>query len=191
MLYRIIIVAGLMGMFFVPSRAQEYVKQEQEKRIKLQEIPKVAQDYLDSIWLKESRRKRFYRETDGKNLSYETKLVRNRRRFNIEFNDDGKLQDIEELTRFEEIPDSVRLRTDSVLTNGYSRHTIQRIQRQFLPNQTDDYQELTSENTQNYELEVSLNEGSEVHSYEMLFNSQSVLQQKRLIIRRLLDNFLY
>lgn len=192
MLFRIITLVGLILLPFVQSEAQEILKQEREERIKLKEMPEAARQYLDSYWLKKSRRKRFYSETDGKNSSYEAKLIRDKRRFSIEFDKTGALQDIEELIDFHQIPHSARLRIDSTIVANYGKYNIYRVQRQFLPEElTEHYATLTTESSQNFELEVNVVENTRIQSYEMLFDTGGTLQQKRLIVRRSLDNFLY
>lgn len=192
MMYRIIALVSLILLSFAPSNAQKLLKQEREERIKLKEMPEVARQYLNSYWLEQSRRKRFYYETDGENSSYEAKLIRDKRRFSIEFNKTGDLQDIEELINFDQIPDSTRLRVDSTIVANYGKYNIYRVQRQFLPKGlSEHYTNLTSESIQNFELEVNVVEDTRVQSYEMLFDAQGNLQQKRLIVRRSLDNFLY
>ncbi|MGD1889972.1 MAG: hypothetical protein ACFB15_05140 [Cyclobacteriaceae bacterium] len=176
--------------------AQTDLKQEVEKRIKKSEMPSAALNYLSEHWLNESRKIRYYYETDGANISYEAKLIREKRRFSIEFDSSGSLQDIEELIDYEQIPASVQANIDLTLSQKYSKYRIQRVQRQFLPDTTQQnallhFSGLTTETVDNFEIEIDTQEGSAVQSYEMLFNVEGLLVQRRTIIRRSLDNFLY
>jgi hypothetical protein len=176
--------------------AQTNLKQEVEKRIKKRDMPPEALDYLHEHWLVDSRKIRFYHETDGDISSYEAKLTRDKRRFSIEFDESGKLQDIEELINYNQIPEETRSTIDSTLYSSYSKFKVRRIQRQFLPDTTGYnrllmWNSLTAEETNNFEIEVDTQEESAVQSYEMLFNKEGLLVQRRIIIRRSLDNFLY
>ncbi len=186
------VLGVLLLMCFLPlsSQAQELLKEEKERRIKFNEIPQSAQDYLEN-WLDKSRRVRYYYETDAEHSSYEAKLIRDRRRFSIEFDEAGKLEDIEELIDFNQISDTVKQAIHSFLIENYGKYSVQRVQRQFLASQSKSYTQLTEEKIGNYELEINLTEKSRLQSYEMLFDASGRLKQKRLIVRRSLDNFLY
>jgi len=153
-------------------------------------------DYLNEHWLGDSRKIRFYYETDGDSSSYEAKLTRDKRRFSIEFDESGRLQDIEELISYDQIPEMTQVIIDSILYQSYPKFKVQRVQRQFLPDTIQQnrillWEELTTEKTNNFEIEIDTQEGSAVQSYEMLFNVDGLLVQRRIIIRRSLDNFLY
>ncbi|MEM9675914.1 MAG: hypothetical protein AAF992_25205 [Bacteroidota bacterium] len=190
-----IILGGIIATTNV-AIAQTDLKQEVEKRIKKSEMPSAALNYLSEHWLSKSRKIRYYYETDGANTSYEAKLIREKRRFSIEFDSSGSLQDIEELIDYEQIPASVQANIDLILSQKYSKYRIQRVQRQFLPDTIQQnallhFSGLTSETVDNFEIEIDTQEGSAVQSYEMLFNVEGLLVQRRTIIRRSLDNFLY
>lgn len=174
----------------VSVSAQDGLKQEREERIKPDEMPQTAKKYLEG-WLDKSRRIRYYYETDGEHTSYEAKLIREDRRFSIEFDETGNIEDIEELIRFKQMPDSVQQTVDSFLTKRYGKYTIRRVQQQFLVNQDEQYDQLITQRIENFEIEVDLTEKSGIQSYEMLFDTNGKLKQQRLIVRRSLDNFLY
>nr|WKN39133.1 hypothetical protein K4G66_10525 [Tunicatimonas sp. TK19036] len=193
----IIFLVGGLSLYFEPSYAQNNVKEEVEKRIKAEEMPKAAMSIL-SDWLKDSRRVRFYYETDGDHQTYETKLIRNERHFSIEFDNSGVLMDIEELINTEQLPDAVIETIHNVLSRTYEKHKIRRIQRQFLPKNSDENLLNTilsfSEETEqfiNYEIEVNVKEQSRMRAYEILFDAEGQILDQRLIVRRSLDNLLY
>lgn len=190
----IVVLISILFFGLFEASAQDSLKQEIEKRIRQQDMPEPALDFLKN-WLKHSRRIRYYYQTDGEDISYEAKLIREGRRFSIEFNEAGTLLDIEELISYDRLPQSTKLRIDSVLVSSYQKHKIRRLQRQFLPSSEKEYEKLKafsfSKNGERYELEIDTQNNSSVQSYEILFNALGQPIQRRLIVRRSLDNLIY
>lgn len=69
------------------------VKNEVEVSIRPHEMPEKSVRLLTSV-LRDARRVRFYRETDGEQVSYESKLKWRGDAYSIEFHADGSLMDI-------------------------------------------------------------------------------------------------
>lgn len=196
---RHLLICYIAGILFpaINTHAQNPLKQEIEERIRLEEMPEEAANLL-ADWLQDSKKIRFYHETDGDQQTYEAKLTYLGRRFSLEFNTKGVLLDIEELINFRELPSTAKESITTTLVQSYDKYKIRRVQRQFLPQSTGKALLNTlqspsppSEQKENYELEVDVKEGSRMRSYEILFNTEGKMEQRRLIVRRSLDNFLY
>ena len=181
------------------SWAQAPVKQEVEVSIKSNQMPGDATRLL-ADWLAHARRVRFYRETDGNQVSYEIKMKRKGRWYSVEFYEDGSLMDIEQLIRYQALPAHIRRVIDEYLTQSYDHHRARRVQKQYsakAKHESDEAvlkaleQDNEKELTIRYELVVDVRRDSEVGSYELLFDDQGNFLQERKIVRRSLDYILY
>ena len=126
-----------VGVYGQIALGQKALKREVEERIKLEEMPDKAVELL-AVWLEESKRSRFYHETDGRQQSYEAKLTHKKRRFSIEFDTNGNLQDVEEWMHFEKLPHNTQDSIALVLEEAYDKYKIRRVQRQFVPQENDE-----------------------------------------------------
>jgi hypothetical protein len=180
------------------SRAQG-VKKEVEVSIRQHQMPEKSLRLLADL-LPEARRVRFYQETDGEKVSYESKLKWRGSRYSIEFYTDGSLMDIEKRIKFRSLPPNIGEQVKLQLEAEFRWYKVRRVQAQFsaqVPDQPDaevirkfmknDYQNLTIR----YEMEVDGKAGGEVGAYELLFDAGGALVKKRPIVRRPLDNLLY
>ncbi|MDX1592522.1 MAG: hypothetical protein R3283_11185 [Balneolaceae bacterium] len=186
-----IILTSLPTLMFGQS-----TKEEIEESIKQEEMPEGAISAISEFWENLSTGA-YYRETGGEMVTYEAKLDWQGYQYSIEFNESGRLLDIEQLVGFEELPKSIR---DSVLTyleSEYTKHEITRVQRQFLANEKDEDNEDVIEDVLErdfedllilYELEVDAQNKKVLGSFELLFDDDGELVQKRRIVRRSLDN---
>ncbi|MBD3615560.1 MAG: hypothetical protein HUJ22_03230 [Gracilimonas sp.] len=92
--------------------AQEQ-KREVETSIKKAEIPAAALNILNEFW-NDEKKADFYREFDGKSVSYEVKFIHNHHLLSMEFSKEGLLQDIEQLTEFDEIPEKQEILSNHI-----------------------------------------------------------------------------
>ena len=105
-------------------------KNEVELRIEVSEFPQQAQSYIDSF-KNDFKRIKYFKETDGTKVSYETKFKFKGHHFSVEFNKDGLLEDIEILIAKRHIPDAVFERIKSEMGGKYDKFRFLKIQKQY------------------------------------------------------------
>jgi hypothetical protein len=106
-------------------------KNEQEERVKVNEFPKVAQEYFNKLPHK-LKNQRFYRESDGDKLSFETKFKYKKQHYSVEFDANGILEDVEVLIKKKDIP-KVSFETILNYFNTHFEHVrFIKIQKQYI-----------------------------------------------------------
>ena len=188
----------ILGWLLLPGIgiSQDF-KNEVETAIARQEMPEGALTLL-SGWLKDARKERFYQESDGEARSFEAKLWRKGTVYSVEFYEDGSLMDVEVLTRYQQLPKALRSAINASLKERYGRYKIKKTQKQYSAEEGDDGAEAIGEINEGdaddltirYELEIQAR-GSQMGSYEVLFDREGKFLQQRKIVRRSLDNLLY
>ena len=180
---------------FLVLAAAGQVKDEKEVRLKPDEVPssilESVEDYLDK-----SKKVKFFAETDNEKKSYEVKLQIGGSKYSIEFDESGKLEDIEKTIVFSSlITDTGDNITEHL--NTYSKHRICKIQKQFSSTTKENAQvieeALLNEKADliRYELEVDIRKNGKWTSFEMLFSDDGGFISKRRIIRRSSEFILY
>jgi hypothetical protein len=187
---------GLLSL--LPARGQG-VKNEVETSIAREQMPKKALTLLEPV-LAEARRVRFYRETDGEQVSYESKLKWKGDFYSIEFEENGSLLNAEKLVRYGSLPGEVRKAVNDRLEKEFGRYKVRRTQVQYSAGKSglSDAEVLESlgrpepgDVTVRYELEVDAVASSNPGAYELLFDAEGNVLERREIARRSLDNILY
>lgn len=191
--YQLLFIFSLLLMVWAEPLVAQNTKQEVEKSISQDEMPAPALSLINQFW-NEQKKADFYREFDGEKISYEVKLKWEGHQYSIEFDEQGALEDIEQLIEFNELPDALQNTITVEIEEQYSKFRINRVQRQFLADNKEaesleqflngEYQDLTIR----YELEVDAQSKSEFGSFELLFDQNGQQIQKRKILRRSLDN---
>lgn len=167
-------------------------KIEKEERIDLSEMPEKAQTYLRDYMPQKIRRLRYYFETDAASESYEAKFKYTGRRFSVEFNKAGLLQDIEVETEKEELPPSVLSNIEGYISSKHERFRIEKIQAQFLSDGMDMKRSLKPGSIpDNYELIVATKNRGELKKFEMLFDENGNFKEEREIIRNSYDYLIF
>lgn len=165
-------------------------KVEEEYRIKPEEAPKPAIQFLQEIF--PEARIKWYLERGIQSTSIEAKLKRNGQRYSIEFDTLGNLEDAEILIDPVKIPSSTLNQICDTLSHLYSKYKITRTQRQLSGDQN-----LIKEILQNkgnitnitirYELVVKGKTQEGMYLYEHLFNKEGQLVKSAKIITRNTD----
>lgn len=189
------LAAIIISIFFAhPELMAQSVKNEGETSIKSSEMPASALSLIKQFW-KDHKKADFYREFDGEKISYEAKLYRDGYQYSIEFDKNGLLEDVEQLIEFNEIPGVLRNTITEEINQQYTKHRITRVQRQFSTKNRDEediIEKVLEGNfddlTIRYELEIEAQNKEELGTFELLFNHNGQLIQKRKILRRSLDN---
>jgi hypothetical protein len=189
----------LLALLAAGNAFSQNVKEEVEISIRQHQMPEKAISLLQPL-LEEASKVRFYRETDGEQITYEGKLRWKGKFYSIEFSQDGRLQDIEQLVKFRHLPGEIRKQVEAQMDKEFGHYRIRRTQVQYsagTPDQPDadvfrdfagqQYDSLTVR----YEIEADGRNGSQIGGYELLFDPDGKLVKKRPIVRRSLDNILY
>lgn len=107
-------------------------KQEREFRIEKTELPEAVISFIDDL-PNNSKRLRFYKEVDGNKQSFEVKFRIKKTYYSAEFDTNGKIENIEVLTKVRQIDDAILDTIESYFQNNFKKAKFLKVQKQFLP----------------------------------------------------------
>lgn len=166
-------------------------KQEREYRLKIQKVPIAARQFVDSI---QSKKKiHWYYEENLTGNSVEAKLTFRKKKYSIEFDTLGNLQDVEILINWAEIPKKVQNNITSNLDSVFTVSKIKKIQIQYIGNNAAlldlaKKQFTNREYTTNYELIVVGKKDTQKKLYEVVFSQNGAVNGISEIIFKNTDN---
>ncbi len=172
------------------------VKKEQEFRIEGDEFPEIALKSLQPYFT-DAKRIRFYKEFDGKKISYESKFKKDRLKYSVEFDSLGKLEDVEFIIREKDLPSETWLTLQHYLGANYENPKIKKIQQQYPLGNRSTFQVLKAAFQNlllpdiNYELIVSTKTKSGYVSYEITFDATGNFLSARKLVDPNYDHVLY
>ncbi len=172
-------------------------KNEKETRIKLSSFPELAQEVIKNLPEK-CRRLKYFLETDGSKRSFELKFKFNKKRYSLEFSEEGKIEDIEVVAQLRAINPLTKGKIESHLSQTYLKHKFIKIQKQFV--YTTDFDRLNFVNNllqnetnvlPNYEIiaEVKSNKGKDTR--EFTFNNKGEFLKYRILKPSSYEHVLY
>ncbi|MEM6684600.1 MAG: hypothetical protein AAF617_02300 [Bacteroidota bacterium] len=126
--YRILFV--LLSISLCCS-AQKSFKYERETRIEKKAFPQNALELLEKSLPKKVRKVKYYKEQDSLKISYETKLKFEKRKYSIEFSDEGLLEDVEVTIKQKHITPKTLQKITNYFNANYNSFRIKKIQRQY------------------------------------------------------------
>jgi hypothetical protein len=172
-------------------------KYEREFRIKKDQFPASAIDLLDTH-IKDRKRLKFYKETDGTKGSYEAKFKKDRLWYSMEFDIDGTLEDIEITIEPLDIPSEVLANITMYFNKAFSKHRVKKIQQQYLASVEEKSRKTLRNAFQNllipslnYEIIVSGKEDKSYLDYEILFDAQGNFINRKKQLPPNYDHVLY
>lgn len=184
-------------MCSAPVLIAQSVKNEIEDSINRNEMPESAREVLDEVW-PELNDIRYYFQTDGEKESYEAKLEWQGNSYSIEFDDAGRIVDVEKLIDAEMVSPGAVNGINEYLQKEFRRLNIIRLQRQYIADDNDDtdgedfIEDILEGDEEDfkirYELEVEGRSGRQIGAFELLFDHSGDLIQRRKIERRSVDN---
>ncbi|MGJ8735286.1 hypothetical protein [Zobellia laminariae] len=121
---------------FITGTAFAQIKDEREHRIRKSQFPENALLFIHQK-LVNAKRIRFYKEIDGNKISYEAKFKKDRLKYSIEFNPEGKLEDIEIVIKSLDIPNDAYAKITTYLENNFKKYRVRKIQQQYLSDGVD------------------------------------------------------
>jgi hypothetical protein len=162
-------------------------KFEKESRIKAEMAPSIAQAFVSKI--SGIKCVKWYAEEGLGTSSYEVKFKLNKKQYSVEFDTLGVVEDVEIITEYKLLPESVRKNIEAFLAKVCHKFKIVRIQRQFI-GQEEELINLIQNNIMaddlqtNYELVVKCKEPSETNLFEYLFDSSGkVLSSAKVVFK--------
>ncbi len=168
-------------------------KYEREYRVPMEAVPVMARSFVDSCQFE--RRVRWYREESIDGHSFEAKVKEQGRRYSIEFDTLGQIQDVELLSRWNELPALSRSAMEEQLGTLFNRFRLKRIQQQWTGTRIVLLQAIRGQVAAGIELRYELvvrGRGTDgVQWYEFLFSASGQEERRSAIVFRNTDNLDY
>ncbi len=194
MKFRVVVVFFVLAFAKAElSTAQSTQKIEREEKITANLFPDQALKYVEIIG--NSRKKvKFYRETDGDKISYEAKLKFQGRKYSIEFNAQGVLEDVEISIQRRKVNKASFAQIEKYLDTVASKYRIEKVQEQYVglnKTATQIKEKIAQKNIDNYELIVAFKNDRKIFRREYLFDIAGNFISKRDIKRLEYDFILF
>jgi hypothetical protein len=183
----------------IPSFENGYsqnTKQEVEKQIKSNEFPGDIPLILKGFDI-DLKQEKYYKQKDGKKLSYELKFKHQRYKYSIAVDTLGHLVDIEVKIKQKKMPEKTRNVFNDYLKEAFDKSKIEKIQSQFLPTSKPS-SELLKQVVKRplsppdyYEIIVVVKEDGEFKKFEFLINLEGKIIKKRRVIRNAYDYIIF
>lgn len=163
----------LFLLFFLGQGAYAQTKYEKEIRIPTDSVPAVALQFVNNAPF--DKKIKWYKEFGLNSTSFEAKTKYHGRRYSIEFNNDGILEDIEVQTKWKELPEYERSKMEDYLGERFGNYSINKLQYQF-SGQTEVMSqflidlEYTEQITQRYEVVIHTKINGKFKRFELLFD---------------------
>lgn len=188
------LIFSLMFFFFAFQVHVFAQKFEKESRLKPGDVPPAAQEFIRSVNLNANWK--WYFEENLKGNSVEAKTKYNGKRYSVEFDTSGKIQDVEVETRLTELDENISRNLTQVLDSMFSSHTIQKIQVQYSAESSVLLAVLKKETESSasgiqYEMVVKGKTTGRPKLYELTFSDNGKLIEWSEIIFRNTDNLEY
>ncbi|WP_019669111.1 hypothetical protein [Eudoraea adriatica] len=193
--YRFLLLVIIALLQYSTSLSQ--VKVEREHRIKKNQFPDAAHDFIQEK-LQDAKKIRFYKETDTTKITYEAKFKKDKLHYSVEFDESGKLEDIEILIKEVDVPEDSWSQITKFLKEKFNKYKIRKIQQQY-PITRGETAESTLNNafqnllipSLNYELMVWGKIQEEHADFEILFGADGGFIKMRESLPANYDHVLY
>ena len=190
------LLLSLMVITSITINAQ--TKNEQEIRIEKEDFPKKALNLLEHL-PENIKRIKYYKETDQDKTSFEAKLKLKRKKYSIEFDETGNLEDIEITVKSKNI-DRVVLKTiETFFKSEYKKYGLLKIQNQYKKQASIDAistLQKAIENSQEFEINLEIiaqvqTKNSKKQVMEFTFNHLGSLLESRIVEPSSYEHVLY
>lgn len=178
------------------AKLEAQVKYEKEYRLNQKDVPKPALDFVNTLGF--DRKIKWYKEEGLNKTSIEAKTKYLSKRYSVEFNSKGEIEDIEVEIKLNEISEEVRQNILNYLNTNYQKANICKIQIQFSGDpdalsHTIVNQKFTNnpEVITRYEIVVKVKNKKKHEKLEYLFDDQGEMLQKAVILLKNTDNLEY
>jgi len=121
----------LLVLIFISQFVFSQTKNEKEERITESEFPEAAIEVIKNL-PDDCKRFKFYKETDGEKQSFEVKFKHKRKRYSLEFSEDGVVEDLEVLTKFKTINEEKKSKIEGYFKSRFNKYKLIKVQKQFV-----------------------------------------------------------
>ena len=178
----------IMSFHYTLFSQQKY---EQEIRIKEKEVPAKAKTFVKKSAFK--KKVKWYKEMRGNAVTIEAKTKHQKRKYSIEFNLDGNLEDVEIEISSKEIPDKTITSISKYFRNKYGRYKIEKIQIQYTGDSESVLKKVSKgsdskEVILRYEIVIITRIDKKFQKFEYLFSEQGNFIKAQKIILKNTDN---
>ncbi len=177
------IALAITGLFSVQLCAQE--KFEKESRMKEQDVPQKAIQFIDSLPIK--CKVKWYLEEGLERNSIEAKFKWHKKKYSVEFDTLGVIEDVEIEIKENKVPEKLMESMQSQLQKNCVKHKVSKIQIQYSGSHSALLKQLNSDElvvgvTVNYELIVQCKSTDSTDLFEYVFNDAGELVSTARII---------
>lgn len=177
----------IFSLLVLPLICFSQSKNEKEIRVSKQNFPIQTFLCLNEI-PNTAKRLRYYKETDNTNTSFEAKFKYKKKRYSVEFNEEGLLEDVEITINPKTIEVSILNNIKSYLNKNYKKYKLRKTQKQYVYNLETTPQlfvKSTITNTimlkPNYEIIVEVKTDKSNMFIEFLFNRKGEFITKKRV----------
>lgn len=163
-------------------------KQERETQIEKHELPEKIIAFANLLPEK-TKRLRFYKETDGKQESFEVKFKYQKSAYSCEFNTNGLLEDIEVALKEKHLDTVVANTINQYFDANFDRNKIIKIQKQFVNDSTKSTLNFLSKIIRdsdtaniNYEIIAEVTKDKKRNLREFTFNHKGEFLSFRIVV---------
>ena len=176
-------VVFLLWVF--PLLVFSQVKIEKESKVMSSEVPDRALSWLEDVF-DQKKKLKWYFETSADSHSYEAKFIRKGKKYNVEFSEDGFIEDIEVNEHWRKLPLSVRNNISDYMEELFIKSRVEKVQIQYTGTK-EDLQNWAQTNYLNqvvikYEVEFYGQAANTKKLWEGLFDKDGHILMKREII---------
>lgn len=169
-------------------------KEEVEERIEAADFPEEARRFAESLF--EGEKIHWIKELNQNGHSYEAKAKFSNVKYSLEFDDQGKFEDLEFVIKSKQLPEKVKQQIEKQLSSEFERFKIRRIQEQWSGDKSRlktamQQQKKGSALKRQYELEVHGKRKGAYANYEYLFDGEGSYKSSQEIQESNHDNFFY
>ena len=163
-------------------------KFERESRMSIDEVPSSSLDVIQHFPF--DGKIRWYIEQGIDQISIEAKTKWKDRRYSVEFDRHGVLEDVEIEIEENEIPDKVQIALHTYLGDHFDKYKIRKVQLQMVGAPTELklhpfalMEESSSEVQVRYEIVIKVQEGKSRYSIELLTNEAGSIERQSTILQ--------
>ena len=180
--------------FFTEKPCLAQQKYEREYSIKPSAVPAKASKFVNDVF--KGAKVHWYGEEGLKGTTIEAKLKSSGKRYSIEFDQSGKIQDVEILSSFKAIPSKTRNVMKENLDKEFKKFKVDKTQIQWTANESVLKKALSSDKTPasisiRYEVVVKAVKNKLSNYYEVLFESDGAIVSIHEIVQRNANNLIY
>jgi len=175
-----------------PCAAQQ--KYEREYSIKPSAVPVKAAEFVNTIF--KGAKIHWYGEESLKSTTIEAKLKSSGKSYSIEFDESGKIQDVEILSSFKSIPAKTRDIMRENLDKEFKKFKVDKTQIQWTASESTLKKALLSDSVPasiriRYEVIVKATKSKLSNYYEVLFEDNGTIVSVHEIVQRNSNNLIY